>query len=105
MALTRSFVETVRDRAQEDPDFRVELLMQAVDALLAGELNTGKSVLRSYINATIGFQELANLVGKNPKNLMRTFSDEGNPTAENLFAVLSRLQAREGVRLEVTLAQ
>ncbi len=102
MALTRSFKETVRDRAQKDPDFRVELLKQAIDALLAGDLDTGKTVLRDYINATIGFQELANQVGKNPKNLMRTFSDKGNPTAEHLFAVLSRLQAREGVRLEVT---
>ena len=102
MALTRSFKETVRERAQKDPDFRVELLKQAIDALLAGELDTGKSVLRGYINATIGFQELAHLVGKNPKNLMRTFSDKGNPTAEHLFAVISQLQAREGVRLEVT---
>ena len=76
-------------------------LKQAIDALLAGELDTGKSVLRDYINATIGFQELAGLIGKDPKNLMRTFSDKGNPTAEDLFAVLTRLQAREGVRLVV----
>ena len=102
MPLTRSFKETVRERAQKDPEFRVELLKQAIDALLAGELGTGKTVLRDYINATIGFQELAELVGKNPKNLMRSFSDKGNPTAEHLFAVLSRLQAREGVQMCVT---
>ncbi len=101
MALTRNFKDTVRERAQRDPDFRVELLKQAIDALLAGELAAGKTVLRDYINATIGFQELAGLVGKDPKNLMRTFSDKGNPTAEHLFTVLSSLQAREGVRLEV----
>ncbi len=102
MPLTKNFKDTVRARAQKDPDFRVELLKQAIDALLAGELDTGKTVLRDYINATIGFQELGDVVGKNPKSLMRTFSDKGNPTAEHLFAVLTSLQAREGVRLEVT---
>ncbi len=55
MALTRSFKETVKERAQRDPDFRVGLLREAVEALLRDELDDGKVLLRDYINATVGF--------------------------------------------------
>ena len=58
MALTRDFKETVRERIQRDPSFRVALLEEAVDCLPAGDAETGKSLLRDYVNATIGFGEL-----------------------------------------------
>lgn len=50
MALTRAFKETVRDRVLKDPAFRVALLKEGVDALLAGDVDSGKSILRDYIN-------------------------------------------------------
>ena len=58
MALTREFKETVQARARTDLEFREALLKEAVDAMLAGEVDVGKAVLRDYINATIGFKEL-----------------------------------------------
>jgi hypothetical protein len=36
MALTRSFRETVRARAQRDPDFRIALIREAVEKLIGG---------------------------------------------------------------------
>ncbi len=33
---------------------------------------------------------------KSPKSLMRMLSDEGNPRADNLFAVVAHLKAHEG---------
>lgn len=56
MALTRSFTETVKARAQADVEFRRELLREALETLLEGELDVGKAVLRDYINATVGFR-------------------------------------------------
>jgi hypothetical protein len=56
MPLTRSFKETVQARVRRDPAFRPALLTEGVEALLAGDLDTGKAVLRDYINATIGFE-------------------------------------------------
>src|SRR3954447_9091778 len=50
MALTRSFKETVKARAERDPAFRDALLTEAVDQFLAGDLNTGKGGLGGYIN-------------------------------------------------------
>ena len=58
MALTRDFKVTVRERIQRDPSFREALLEEAVDFLLASDVETGKSLLRDYVNATIGFGEL-----------------------------------------------
>ena len=47
MALTRSFKDTVKARAERDPAFRDALLTEAVDQFLAGDLETGKAVLIS----------------------------------------------------------
>ncbi len=101
MALTRDFKETVQARAQRDPAFREGLLKEGVECLLAGDVDTGKIVLRDYINATIGFEKLGYLTNKPPKSLMRMFGPAGNPHARNLFEVISRIQQHEGVQLEV----
>ena len=104
MALTRNFKDTVRARVQADPTFRAALLTEAVNAFIAGDLDTGKSVLRDYIKATIGFEELAERTGRPSKSLMRMFSPSGNPAADNLFSVISTLQRSSGVTLEVRAA-
>ena len=101
MALTRDFKETVQARAARDPRFRRELLREGVQCLLSGDLDTGKAVLRDYINATVGFEELAARTDKSPKSLMRMFGPKGNPQARNLFEIIAYLQKREGVSLEV----
>jgi DNA-binding phage protein len=104
MPLTREFKETIRERATEDPAFRAALLSEVVDLFLAGDLTTGKSVLRDYINATIGFAALADATGVPVKSLMRMVSASGNPRAENLFAMLEVLQQATGVQLSVSAA-
>lgn len=99
MALTRSFKDTVQARVQRDASFREALLAEGVDALLAGDVETGKAVLRDYINATIGFDKLASATGTPSKSLMRMFSPSGNPNARNLFGVLDELQRQSGIHL------
>lgn len=101
MPLTRTFKETVQARARTEKSFRAALLSEAVEALLEGDVATGKAVLRDYINATLGFESLAEQVGKQPKNLMQMVSTKGNPTAANLFAIISHLQKATGVHLSV----
>ncbi|MYD92857.1 MAG: transcriptional regulator [Chloroflexi bacterium] len=101
MPLTRDFKETVRARTARDPDFREALLEEGVQCLLAGDVETGKSVLRDYINATIGFRELGGLTDKSPKSLMRMLGPHGNPQARNLFEIIAHLQECEGLHLTV----
>ena len=101
MALTRSFRDTVKERVQRDPAFRDGLLAEAIDLLLSGDVQTGKAVLRDYINATVGFEPLSARTGTPSKSLMRMFSPSGNPNARTLFAVIRELQAHAGVVLEL----
>jgi DNA-binding phage protein len=101
MALTRSFKETIRARVERDPKFRKELLREGIASLLEGDMATAKALLRDYINATVGFTELAQATQIPPKSLMRMLGPGGNPRADNLFEVVSFLQRREGVRFEV----
>ena len=99
MALTRKFKDTIQARAQRDPAFRDAMLAEGVDALLSGDVDTGKAVLRDYINATLGFEKLATATGTPSKSLIRMFSRTGNPNARNLFGVLGELQRQSGVQL------
>jgi DNA-binding phage protein len=102
MALTKSFKETIKKRVQEDSEFRVCLLTEAIDCFLEGDTETGKTILRDYINATIGFEELATLTQKSSKSLMKMLSANGNPSANNLFEIIYYLQVKEGLKLKVS---
>lgn len=101
MALTRDFKETVKERAEKDVEFRVGLLTEAAECLINGDVETTKILLRDYINATIGFQELGRLTGKKPQSLMRMLSQNGNPRADNLGQMMSVLREHEGISLHV----
>lgn len=101
MALTRDFKETVKERAKNDPEFRVGLLTEAAECLVNGDVPTTKILLRDYINATIGFQELGRLTDKKPQSLMRMLSKDGNPRADNLGQMMGVLGEHEGVSLHV----
>lgn len=102
MALTRDFKETVLARVQADPKFRDALLKEGIETMLAGDVDTGRAILRDYIKATVGFQQLGAETGSSPKSLIRMFGPTGNPQARNLFAVISHLQRHAGLTLHVT---
>ena len=101
MPLSRDFKATVKARAERDPAFRAALLAEVVDLFLTGDVQTGKTVLWDYINAAIGFEALAQKTGTPAKSLMRMVGKDGNPRADNLFAVLRALQHATGVQIEV----
>ena len=71
--------------AQREPEFRRALLQEGIECLLGGDVDTGKIVLRDYINATIGFEELGSRTARSAKSLMRMFGPTGNPQARNLL--------------------
>jgi DNA-binding phage protein len=105
MALTRDFRKTVQARAKRDPAFRKGLLSEAIESLLSGEVALGKELLRDYINATVGFPQLAAHTKLHVKTLHQMFGPNGNPTANNLFEIVAYLQQAEGVRFELRVAR
>jgi len=101
MAITRKFRATVMDRALSDPAFRRQMLTEAVNELLTGDLGAGKAMLRDYINATITFQQLAKKLKKTDKSVHRMLGPRGNPRADNILDIIKILQTYERVRLRV----
>ena len=101
MPLTRDFKETIQARIESDLVFHEELLKERIECLLSGDVDTGKAVLRDYINTTISFQGLGGLTEKSPKSLMRMFGPKGNSQARNLFRIIGFFQEQEGLRLRV----
>ena len=70
--------------------------------MLDGDVETGKAILRDYIKATVGFEQLDVEVGSSPKSLIHMFGPTGNPQARNLFSVISHLQRHVGLTMHVT---
>jgi DNA-binding phage protein len=101
MPKAKSFRELVQHHVKRDKKFAEALLREGVDAMLSGDVDTGKTILRDYIKATVGFEKLGAATGAPPKSLIRMFGPRGNPQAKNLFNVISYLQKRAGVRLHV----
>ena len=102
MAKAKDFKELVQGRVKTDKKFAEALLREGIDAMLSGDVDTGKTILRDYIKATVGFEELGEATGALPKSLIRMFGPRGNPQARNLFNVIGYLQKRAGLNLHVT---
>jgi hypothetical protein len=103
MALTRSFRESVMEELR-DKDYRRAFLGEAINDMLAGDLESAKMVLREYINGTVGFIRAGEALDRSPKSLMRMLSAEGNPHARNLLELVAYLQKEEGAVAEVSFA-
>lgn len=102
MGLTRDFKETVQARVLADPAFREALLREGIETMLGGDVDTGKAILRDYIKATVGFEQLGADTGSSAKSLIRMFGPRGNPQARNLFNVISQLQRHAKLTLHVS---
>jgi DNA-binding phage protein len=105
MPITKEFRKTVLNRAETDADFRKHLLSEAVNELLSGDLNSGKSILRDYINATITFEGLSKKLNKSSKSIHRMLGPKGNPRAENILEIIRILQTHEHIKLQVRAKQ
>jgi DNA-binding phage protein len=88
-----------------DPEFARALLQEAVQALLADDVTAVRGLIRDVIKGSIGYAELSHCTGTAEKSLVRMFGASGNPTAANLFAVLTDLQQYSGVSFQVAAAR
>ena len=101
MGLTREFKQTVAARIQRDARFREALFTEALNAYLTGDTVVGKTILRDFVNATVGFEELALTIKKPSKSLHRMLAPRGNPSTDNFFSIVSALQKKANIKLRV----
>lgn len=100
MALTRDFKRTVVDRVNRDPEFARALLDEACSLFLNGEPETARMILRDLVNATMGFEGLAEELSAQPKSLHRMLSQHGNPSMNNIAAIFSAVSNNLNVEIE-----
>ncbi|AOA07035.1 DNA-binding protein [Pseudomonas sp. TMW 2.1634] len=101
MALTRSFKQTIAERAERDPAFAQALLDEAATLFLNGEPEMARVILRDLVNATVGFEGLSKETDKPSKSLHRMLSVSGNPSMDNLAAIFAAIRSNLGVQIEV----
>ena len=95
MALTRTFKQTIAARARRDPRFREALFTEAMNAYLAGDTaEGGKAILRDLVNATVGFERLADEIHKPSKSLHRMLAPHGSPSTDNFFTIVRVFRRR-----------
>jgi DNA-binding phage protein len=92
MTLTSDFKNTVVNRVEQDPAFAKALLDEAATLFLSGEPDTARLILRDLVNATVGFEQLAQLTHKPSKSLHRMLSSAGNSSMDNLAAIFGAIR-------------
>ena len=55
-------------------------------------------ILRDLVNATLGFEQLAKPTDVPSKSLHRMLSPKGNPSMDNLAAILSAVSKQDSAR-------
>ena len=92
----------VENRVKREPAFAADLLQEAAQCMLSGELAAARNLVRNVIRGTIGYEKLSRLTGTPEKSLVRMFGPNGNPTAANISSVFVHLQRAGGVQLRVS---
>lgn len=96
MSLSREFKDTVMELCK-DPEYRRHLLVEVLNAYLAGNIVEGNIRLRDYLNGTQAFQEVAKEMHMQESSIRRMLSEKGNATLKNFFTLFRICQQREGV--------
>lgn len=69
-----------------------DLMPAAATLFLRGEPEAARVILRALVNATLGFEKLADFTHKPSKSLHRMLSPKGNPSMDNLAAIFWSIQ-------------
>ena len=88
-------------RVKSDPAFRGELIVEATNAFLMGDMETGKALLRDYLNATESIADIARELQVNEKSLRRMLGPKGNLTLKNFLSILKVSSSAERLTLQV----
>ncbi|MEL6579041.1 MAG: transcriptional regulator [Cyanobacteria bacterium J06621_12] len=101
MPLTIDSEAITGSRIQRDKKVAQSLYNKAVTRFLNGDTATSRLLLRDLVNATIGFEQLAQETSKPSKSLHRMLSANGNPTMDNLALIFKIVGEQLKIGLEV----
>jgi hypothetical protein len=77
------------------------MLPSAIDLLLSDDVRVGKIALHHCIYSTIGYEKLAEIMGKSPDDIKRMCHPDCDTSVNDLFEIIKHVQQHEGILLEV----
>ncbi len=101
MISTRNYRDSLNADLQADAEFRRALLSEVLSCLASGDVETGKSVLKKYIEGTIGFEQLGIALGHTPQSLMQMLDETADPHVRGFFEMVAYLQKADSTVLTV----
>jgi DNA-binding phage protein len=93
--------DTIHNLIQSDEELAIALLSEAIEALIMGEPEVCRLLLRDLVNATLGFESLALATKIPPKSLHRMLSAKGNPSMGNLSRIIQTLQSHLNIEIQI----
>ncbi|MCX5826136.1 MAG: transcriptional regulator [Deltaproteobacteria bacterium] len=84
-------------------DFRISVILVGggTKKRQSQDIETGKALLRDYLNATESIADIARELQVNEKSLRRMLGPKGNPTLKNFLSLLKVCSSAERLTLEV----
>jgi DNA-binding phage protein len=98
MPLSREFKELVAAKAENDPEFRNGLIIEAINMILTGEITAGRIMLRDYINAVGAMDDICRQLNKQKSAICRMLGPSGNPTLKSIVPVIRACADREQIK-------
>lgn len=105
MDLIKDSKPTVVARAERDPKFAVALLNEAANHFLGGEPAIARTILRDLVDATVGFEFLAQRMLSPTHSVRRMLCAHGDPSMEKLATIFVSLQERLKVSFDVGIVE
>lgn len=88
-------------QAKQDPEYLKELIIEVTNAFSDGDIDTGKTLLRDYLNATESLPTNAQELFQYEKSIRRMIGPRGNLTLNNFINLLGACKRRENLDLKV----
>lgn len=101
MTLTRDYKEGLIESLIDDPEFARILLAEAASTLLNGEANTARLMLQVLVDATVGFNSLAETTSISTERLREMLSAHGDPNMDLVATVFDAIRKHLGATLMV----
>jgi len=96
-----SFEDVLRRSFDKDRTEVHGYLVDALEALAAGDASEVRNNLRIVVMGTIGYAGLASRTGLSKRSVHRMLSAEGNPSLSNLAMILSALMSHLEISLKI----
>ena len=102
MAPTESVWSLLEEDVRQDPGYRDLMVAEAAEALLDGEIEVARGLLRNVVLGAFDYGQVAAVAKMPRERVVRALRRSENVTADTVLRLLGAVQALCGIRLAVS---